>query len=108
VLRSFIGEPPENYEGCHNDGNSINNLLTNLRWDTHAGNEEDRKKHNTVPRGDAHSCVVVSDETVRKIKADLAKYTGKPYGMYVSIGKANGVSNKYVGGIHRGTNRAST
>lgn len=32
---------------CHNNGNSLDNKLSNLRWDTFKSNTNDRKKHGT-------------------------------------------------------------
>jgi len=34
-------------ECCHGDGNPANNLPGNLRWDTHAENMEDARRHGT-------------------------------------------------------------
>lgn len=46
VLEAFVGpRPGPNYQGCHNDGNPSNSRLDNLRWDTVAANQADRKKH---------------------------------------------------------------
>ena len=39
-------------EGCHNDGDGFNNTLENLRWDTPASNQADRKKHGTGNEGE--------------------------------------------------------
>lgn len=50
VLLAFIGEPPEGCEACHNDGDRTNNVLTNLRWDTHLANMRDTIQHGTVYR----------------------------------------------------------
>src|SRR5688500_4928598 len=33
VLMAFVGPCPAGMEGCHNDGNPLNNALDNLRWD---------------------------------------------------------------------------
>ena len=45
VARSFIGERPEGYEVCHNDGDSDNNAATNLRYDTVSANRRDTVNH---------------------------------------------------------------
>ena len=42
VLLAFRGEPPAGTEACHNDGDRFNNRLSNLRWDTHDANVQDR------------------------------------------------------------------
>ena len=47
VLEAFVGPRPEGMEGCHNDGNTQNNKLENLRWDTRKNNHADSVKHGT-------------------------------------------------------------
>lgn len=39
VALAFLGPPPEGKNDCcHGDHNSLNNVASNLRWDTHAAN----------------------------------------------------------------------
>ena len=45
VLAAFVGECPPGMQGCHNDGDSTNNRLSNLRWDTVSANARDRVRH---------------------------------------------------------------
>lgn len=45
VLFAFVGSCPYGLETCHNDGNASDNCISNLRWDTHISNCQDRKKH---------------------------------------------------------------
>lgn len=45
VAAAFLGPEPEGMCVCHNDGNGMNNRLNNLRYDTMAGNNEDKVKH---------------------------------------------------------------
>lgn len=45
VLLSFEGDKEPNQEGCHIDGNPLNNELANLRWDSVASNAQDRLAH---------------------------------------------------------------
>ena len=45
VLRTFKGNRPKGLEGCHNDGEKLNNHISNLRWDTHKNNMQDATKH---------------------------------------------------------------
>lgn len=49
VLSTFISIKPEGMECCHNDGNPLNNDISNLRWDTRSNNQLDRRLHGTVP-----------------------------------------------------------
>jgi len=50
VLTAFVGPRPEGQAACHNDGDSVNNILSNLRWDTYQANNMDRAKHGTWPK----------------------------------------------------------
>jgi hypothetical protein len=45
VLEAFIGPRPEGMEGCHNNGDRLDNRRVNLRWDTHAENVRDTARH---------------------------------------------------------------
>jgi hypothetical protein len=47
VLTAFVGPCPDKMEACHNDGNSLNNCIDNLRWDSHLNNMQDCVKHGT-------------------------------------------------------------
>lgn len=72
VLDAFVGERPSGMEGCHDDDNPRNNCLKNLRWDTPAGNQQDRLSHGTDLRGLKHPKAKLSDAQVREIKARLS------------------------------------
>ena len=52
VLLAFVGIPQDGYEACHFDGNSANNCLTNLRWDTRSANHQDKNRHGTMMKGE--------------------------------------------------------
>jgi hypothetical protein len=74
VLLAFIGPCPTGMEGCHNDGNPLNNHLDNLRWDTHAANDMDKVAHGTrtnppVHRGEKHYNARLTDAEVAEIRA---------------------------------------
>ncbi len=47
VLTAFIGPRPTGLEACHGDGDSANNALSNLRWDTRSSNQIDSVRHET-------------------------------------------------------------
>ena len=47
VLKTFVGPCPDNHECCHNNGNSLDNRLSNLRWDTRKANVKDACMHGT-------------------------------------------------------------
>ena len=54
VLEAFVGLRPEGMQACHNDGDPHNNALSNLRWDTPASNNADKKAHGTWQGGANH------------------------------------------------------
>lgn len=69
VLRTFVGEPPtRNHVSCHNDGDTSNNKLENLRWDTVSNNHADKIKHGTHNRGDKSPTKKLSSDQVKEIK----------------------------------------
>lgn len=47
VLEAFVGPRPAKMEGCHNDGNPLNNTPSNLRWGTRSDNVQDALSHGT-------------------------------------------------------------
>jgi len=54
VLEAFVGPCPQGQQGCHRDGNGLNNRLDNLRWDTQAGNEADKERTYTTHCSQGH------------------------------------------------------
>lgn len=71
VLEHFVGPCPDNMECCHNDGNSRNNQVNNLRWDTCKENFRDRKKHGNYPEGINHWHAKINTENVLDIRNRL-------------------------------------
>jgi HNH endonuclease/NUMOD4 motif-containing protein len=45
VAEAFIGDRPDRLEVCHGNGDSHDNRLVNLRYDTHANNQLDQVRH---------------------------------------------------------------
>ena len=45
VLEAFVGPCPEGHEGCHRDGDKLNNRLDNLYWGTRHENCMDTARH---------------------------------------------------------------
>lgn len=70
VLETFVGPKPKGYIGCHNDGNSLNNHVSNLRWDSYQGNEADKIIHGTQAnnKGVANPASILSEEDVLGIR----------------------------------------
>jgi hypothetical protein len=69
VLLAFVGPPDlPNADGCHNDGNVRNNHLSNLRWDTRAGNLADRVRHGTAQCGERNPRAKLTDAQAKEIR----------------------------------------
>lgn len=71
VLAAFVGPCPDGMEGCHKDGNSRDNTLGNLRWDSPVANWADRRTHGTATIGAKHPMAKITEETARAIKERL-------------------------------------
>lgn len=67
VLTHFVRKPESKEDGCHKNGNSLDNRLKNLRWDTRKGNNKDKITHNTSPDGDKNHNSVIPDTLMSHI-----------------------------------------
>lgn len=47
VLEAFVGPMPEGLEACHDNGDCLDNHLTNLYWGTRSDNVRDAMRHGT-------------------------------------------------------------
>lgn len=47
VLAAFVSPRPPGMEGCHGNGDPMDNRLLNLRWDTRSANMQDSIGHGT-------------------------------------------------------------
>lgn len=72
VLEAFVGPCPEGMECRHLDGDRANNRRTNLAWGSPSENDEDRRQHGTMPRGEVHYCAKLTEEQVIQLRADVA------------------------------------
>lgn len=71
VLTAFIGPRPEASEACHNNGNPLDNRLSNLRWGSKFDNAKDRLRHGTVPNRDrGHYKAILTSAQVEQVKRD--------------------------------------
>ena len=89
VALTFLGPRPKGMEVCHNDGNPLNNAVSNLRYDTRRENILDKYR-----QGGAYKKLTVED--VRKIRQMLGEgQTGK------SIAKVFGVNETSISCVKR-------
>jgi len=100
VLEAFVGPCPPGMECCHYNGNSADNRLENLRWDTRSNNQKDRWIHGTSNRGEKHGQAKLNALQVRIIKHLLKT---KEFSLR-EIGKIFGVSDGAVSDNNTGKN----
>ena len=94
VLITWVGPPPPVQEGCHYDGNPLNNCLDNLRWDTRQNNHADKKRHGTQPLGEKNHNAKLTDAQVHAIRADMRNHT--------IVAREYGTTKENVSMIRRG------
>jgi hypothetical protein len=68
VAEAFIGPRPPGYHVCHNDGDSLNNRLSNLRYDTPANNCADMEQHGRRCRGERVPWSRLTETEVREMR----------------------------------------
>lgn len=73
VLEAFVGPRPEGFDACHEDGDRSNNRISNLRWDSRAGNHADKKRHGTGTVGEKHPMAKLTDAQVRALRIRRAE-----------------------------------
>lgn len=104
VLLSFVGLPPYETEGCHNDGNPENNHICNLRWDTRTGNMQDKVLHGTskIGRrwGELNHNATITDAQVAEIRANPPKWGGRK-----AMAEQYGIARETLNRIIRGDTR---
>lgn len=97
VATAFLGPCPDGYECSHLDGDSSNNAVTNLCWETHKENVARQFKHGTVLWGSKNGQAKLDADKVRAIRAKLRAGMPKRH-----IAREFGVSHGTVINVERG------
>lgn len=86
VLLAFQGRCPYGMEGCHNNGIPSDNKPSNLRWDTHFNNNQDRKKHGRYAKRENHPMAKLFPNEIEEIRAypNGGKFIQKKYNISAS------------------------
>lgn len=72
VALAFIGPRPDGMQICHGNGDSGDNRLTNLRYDTVSANHLDKRVHGTSRCGEDNPKARLTESDVRAIRAAYA------------------------------------
>lgn len=91
VLLTFIGPCPPKKEICHNDGDRLNNKLSNLRYDSRKNNHKDKKKHGTQKCGQDHYLSKYSDNDIKEMRYLYLKGTSQ-----FKIAELFGTNQSYI------------
>ena len=95
VLMAFDREPAAKEFACHNDSNTSNNCIENLRWDDQRGNMRDRTARKLYAQGERHHAAKVPVELVDRLQrkdispAEAARLTGFRYAHLWRIAKGH-------------------
>ena len=73
IALAFIGSRPSGSDVCHQDGDPLNNALTNLRYDSRLENVRDAQRHGTHIRGEKVGNSKLTEAQARVIKAQLIR-----------------------------------
>lgn len=77
MLQAFIGPRPVGMEGCHKNGQYLDNTLSNLRWDTKQANSQDSVRHGTHSgfkrKGIKHPGVKLTEQQVIHVRIEANK-----------------------------------
>lgn len=98
VLETFVGPRPPRMDGCHNDGDKLNNVLSNLRWATRKENMADARRHGTDCHGERHPHARITWDIVREMRR-LRATTSMTY---AEIASATGATKSQATDVCRG------
>lgn len=77
ILETFVGPRPDGMVACHNDGDHLNNDISNLRWDTPSSNMLDMVQHGTDPQASRTHCVNGHEFTPENTRVRQRAETGR-------------------------------
>jgi len=100
VAEAFIGPRPDKMYVCHNDGNKLNNLVNNLRYDTPEGNWKDRINHGDDVVGENNGRSKLSETDVMYIRNNFRKTKNNSNAL--ELAKKFGVSRTHIYHVVKG------
>lgn len=91
VLETFVGARPPRHDGCHLDGDRLNNHVGNLAWASRAENMAHARMHGTDPRCERHGGAKLTAQQV-----DLMRQKRKAGALHRELAAEFGVSKAHV------------
>lgn len=93
VLLAFVGPPPRSKPlACHNNGDKLDNRLSNMRWDNARSNQADAIAHGTSVAGSRNVSAKITEAQALAIRA--APHTGR--GHVNRLAREHGVSRYLI------------
>lgn len=85
---AFLGPCPPGMECRHLDGNSLNNIVTNLKWGTKSENAQDSIRHGTSVdnTGSKHGMSKLKESTIPIIRQMSMTMTRRAIANYFEVG----------------------
>jgi len=103
LAKAFLDTPPSSvHQAAHIDGNSLNNIVTNIYWATPKQNSRDRVNHGTQIRGVNHHSAKLDEIKVKAIREEYAM----GYGTHKQLAMRYGVTKASITGLLSGKNWA--
>lgn len=99
VAEAFLGPRPVGLVVCHCDGDPTNNHVSNLRYDTYAGNSADMVAHGTCLFGERVPTARLTNDEVRAIWGDPLRHVR---GGSVAVAARYGVARQTIRDIWNG------
>lgn len=96
VLFAFVGLPPEGLIACHNDGDHLNNHISNLRWDTPESNYRDRDRHGRTMIGEKNKMAKLTEKDVLTMRDLHARGIHTKYRLAIMYGVSQVLSGKII------------
>lgn len=89
ICEAFHGvEPDAKHKALHWDGNSLNDVASNLRWGTAKDNAEDGIRLNEVLRGSRHSRAILNENEAFWIKQAKGKIIAREIAAILGVSKS--------------------
>lgn len=97
IAKAFLGDQPEGYIVCHENGKSTDNRLENLRFDTQSNNLKDCFAHNTERfRGERNAQSKLTVRDVLEIRKKLRMRDKRRRPSKASLAREYGVSTTTI------------